>query len=95
MTVVIENPSPAPTRSRSPKEPLNAVQDKIKHLSVNILDDGMSIWDREIALLLRDAAGEAVSDRRTSARTDSCTVCSMPFAHAGPVMQRVRRRGGW
>lgn len=44
----------ATSRTRDPKELLNAVQPHIRHLSINVLDSGMTIWDREIALLLRD-----------------------------------------
>ncbi len=46
--------TPVPSRTRDPKELLNAVQPHIKHLSINVLDSGMTIWDREVALLLRD-----------------------------------------
>lgn len=42
------------TRTRDPKTLLNAVQPHIRHLSVNVLDRGMTLWDREVALLLRD-----------------------------------------
>ncbi|HCA87958.1 MAG TPA: hypothetical protein DEQ61_22330 [Streptomyces sp.] len=46
--------TPATSCTRDPKELLNAVQQHIRHLSINVLDSGMTIWDREIALLLRD-----------------------------------------
>lgn len=46
--------TPAPSRTRDAKELLNAVQPRIKHLSLNVFDSGMTIWDREVALLLRD-----------------------------------------
>ncbi|WP_228718438.1 hypothetical protein [Kitasatospora acidiphila] len=52
MTVTLQ--SPGTTRTRDPRELLNAVQPRIQHLSVNVLDSGMTIWDREVALLLRD-----------------------------------------
>ncbi|MDH6139500.1 hypothetical protein P3T35_001500 [Kitasatospora sp. GP30] len=52
MTVTLQ--SPGATRPRDPRELLNAVQPRIQHLSVNVLDSGMTIWDREVALLLRD-----------------------------------------
>lgn len=52
MTVMFDNPSY--TRTRHPKELLDAVQPHIRHLTVNVLDSGMSLWDREVALLLRD-----------------------------------------
>lgn len=52
MTVLLET-SPT-TGHRDPKELLNAVRPHIKHLTINVLDDGLSIWDREVALLLRD-----------------------------------------
>lgn len=52
MTVTLDNP--AATRTRDPKELLNAVQPHIRHLSINVFDGGMTLWDREVALLLRD-----------------------------------------
>ncbi|WP_405905666.1 MULTISPECIES: hypothetical protein [unclassified Streptomyces] len=52
MTVTLDRP--ASTRTRDPKQLLNAVQPHIKHLTTNVLDGGMTLWDREIALLLRD-----------------------------------------
>lgn len=52
MTAILDRP--ASTRTRDPKELLNAVQPHIKHLTVNVLDSGMTVWDREVALLLRD-----------------------------------------
>jgi hypothetical protein len=52
MTVTIERP--ASTITRDPKELLNAVAPYITELTINIFDSGMSLWDREIALLLRD-----------------------------------------
>ena len=52
MTVTLDNPSRI--RTKDPKELLNAVQPHIRHLTVNVLDSGMSLWDREVALLLRD-----------------------------------------
>lgn len=42
------------TRTRNPQELLNAVAPHITELTVNIFDSGMTLWDREIALLLRD-----------------------------------------
>lgn len=54
MTVILER-SPA-TRTRDPKELLNAVQPHIRHLNINVLDSGLPLWDREITLLLRDHA---------------------------------------
>ncbi|MGG2462804.1 hypothetical protein ACO0M4_23800 [Streptomyces sp. RGM 3693] len=52
MTAVLEGL--AATRTRDPRELLNAVQPHIQHLTINVLDSGMTIWDREVALLLRD-----------------------------------------
>lgn len=52
MTVTLQ--SPGTTRTRDPRELLNAVQPRIQHLSINVLDSGMTLWDREVALLLRD-----------------------------------------
>ncbi|AJE82887.1 hypothetical protein SLNWT_2511 [Streptomyces albus] len=44
----------APTGARDPHELLDAVQPHVKHLTRNVFDSGMTLWDREIALLLRD-----------------------------------------
>ena len=52
MTIVMD--TPAATRMRDPQELLNAVQPHLQYLSINVLDSGMTIWDREVALLLRD-----------------------------------------
>jgi hypothetical protein len=52
MTVTIEKP--ASTLTRDPKELLNAVAPYITELTVNVFDSGMTLWDREVALLLRD-----------------------------------------
>lgn len=52
MTVTIE--SPRTTRTRDPRQILNDVAPYLEHLTVNVLDGGMSLWEREIALLLRD-----------------------------------------
>lgn len=52
MTVTLEQA--ASTRTRDPKELLNAVAPHITELTVNVFDSGMSLWDREVALLLRD-----------------------------------------
>lgn len=85
MTVMIENPSQATTRSRDPKELLNAVRDKIEHLSVNILDDGMSVWDREIALLLRDEIDTRETAERILGNAVMYMLASMenPGVHIG------------
>lgn len=52
MTVLAENRTT--TRTRDPKELLNAVAPHLQHLTVNVLDSGLTVWDREVALLLRD-----------------------------------------
>ncbi|MEY2231884.1 hypothetical protein [Streptomyces sp. BF23-19] len=67
------------------KSPAHAVQDKIKHLSVNILDDGMSIWDREIALLLRDEVDTRETAERILRNTVMYMLASMenPGVHIG------------
>ncbi|MER5274340.1 hypothetical protein ABT025_01135 [Streptomyces sp. NPDC002809] len=41
------------TRTHDPQTILNAVQPHIGHLTINVADGG-TIWEREIALLLRD-----------------------------------------
>ncbi|MET8825732.1 hypothetical protein ABZX40_09430 [Streptomyces sp. NPDC004610] len=52
MTLALEH---APTiRTRNPRELLDAVAPHVTELTVNVFDSGMSLWDREIALLLRD-----------------------------------------
>ncbi|MGW4866529.1 hypothetical protein [Streptomyces chartreusis] len=52
MTAALE--LPASTDTRDPQELLNAVAPHISELTLNVFDSGMSLWDREIALLLRD-----------------------------------------
>ncbi|MFE0188974.1 hypothetical protein [Streptomyces sp. NPDC058989] len=52
MSITLE--SPAGTRTRDTKELLNAVRPKVAHLLDNVTAGG-SLWEREIALLLRDA----------------------------------------
>jgi hypothetical protein len=52
MTVTLDRT--AGTRTRDPKELLNSVQPHVTQLTVNVLDRGMTLWDREVALLLRD-----------------------------------------
>ncbi|MYV44824.1 hypothetical protein GT031_04160, partial [Streptomyces sp. SID2888] len=52
MTVTIEQPTS--TLIRDPKESLNAVAPHITELTTNVFDSGMTLWDREVALLLRD-----------------------------------------
>ncbi|MFE5191615.1 hypothetical protein [Streptomyces sp. NPDC056628] len=52
MTVTLE--PLASTRTRDPEELLNAVAPYITELTINVFDSGMSLWDREVALLLRD-----------------------------------------
>lgn len=52
MSTVLERP--AATRTRDVRELLNAVQPHIRSLTLNVFDSGMTIWDREAALLLRD-----------------------------------------
>lgn len=54
MTTAVQIDTGIGLRSRDPKELLNAVLPHIAHLTVNIVDSGMTLWDREIALLLRD-----------------------------------------
>ncbi|MEU8591328.1 hypothetical protein AB0C59_30690 [Streptomyces sp. NPDC048664] len=52
MTVTLDQPTG--TRTRDPQELLNAVAPHITELTINVFDSGMNLWDREIALLLRD-----------------------------------------
>lgn len=52
MTVTLEQP--AGTRTRDPQQLLNAAAAHITELTINVFDSGMTLWDREIALLLRD-----------------------------------------
>lgn len=49
MTTVVQ----APTRTRDPQLVLNAVQPHVRYLPANVSDGG-TLWEREIALLLRD-----------------------------------------
>lgn len=41
------------TKTRDPQVILNSVQPHIRHLTINVMDGG-TLWEREIALLLRD-----------------------------------------
>lgn len=41
-------------RTRDPRTLLNEVHAHVRHLTVNVFDSGMTLWDREVALLLRD-----------------------------------------
>ncbi|MFJ1597953.1 hypothetical protein [Streptomyces sp. NPDC088261] len=52
MTVIVE--SLGATKTRDPRQILNGVAPYLEHLTVNVLDGGMSLWEREVALLLRD-----------------------------------------
>ncbi|MET7794755.1 hypothetical protein ABZV25_13390 [Micrococcus luteus] len=64
MTVALERS--ATTRTRDPQELLNAVAPHITELTANIFYSGMAIWDREIALLLRDhTMVRDMAERRT------------------------------
>lgn len=85
MTIMTENPSATATRSRDPKELLNAVTPHIQHLTVNILDDGMSVWDREVALLLRDEVDTRETAERILANAVMYMIASMenPDVHIG------------
>lgn len=49
MTIAVQ----APTRTRDPQLLLNAVQPYVRYLPANVSDGG-TLWEREIALLLRD-----------------------------------------
>ncbi|MEU6312431.1 hypothetical protein [Streptomyces sp. NPDC047014] len=62
MTVISEQPAVA--RTRDPRDLLNAVAPRLRHLTVNVLDSGLTVWEREIALLLRDE----VTTRETAER---------------------------
>lgn len=53
MTATVQ-PRPAPTDTRDPRELLNAVRPHVEHLTINVFDSGMTLWEREVALLLRD-----------------------------------------
>lgn len=54
MTVALDRPVPTHLRTRDPKELLNTALPRVRHLTINVLDSGMTLWDREVALLLRD-----------------------------------------
>jgi hypothetical protein len=52
MTVTTDRP--VSTRTRDPKELLNAAAPHVTDLTIQVFDSGMTLWDREVALLLRD-----------------------------------------
>lgn len=55
MTIALDRGvRPLTADPRNPQELLNQVAPHITELTLNIFDSGMTLWDREIALLLRD-----------------------------------------
>lgn len=83
MTVTLEQP--AATRTRDPKELLNAVAPYITELTINVFDSGMSLWDREVALLLRDNTMVRDMAERILGQSVAYTICSIenPDVHLG------------
>ncbi|MBY8887883.1 hypothetical protein K7472_24020 [Streptomyces sp. PTM05] len=73
------------TRTRDPRVLLNGVQPRIRNLSVNVFDSGMTIWDREVALLLRDEVMVRDLAERILGNAVMYLVASMehPEAHLG------------
>ncbi|MCH0538441.1 hypothetical protein I3F58_02460 [Streptomyces sp. MUM 203J] len=83
MTVAVINHTV--TRTRDPKELLNAVAPRIGHLTANVFDSGMTVWDREVALLLRDEVMVRDLAERILANAVMYMVASMehPEVHLG------------
>ncbi|MER8261430.1 hypothetical protein [Streptomyces albidoflavus] len=77
--------SSLPIRTRDPRELLNAVEPAVRHLSVNVLDSGMTLWDREVTLLLRDNTMVRDMAERILGNAVMYTVASIehPDAHLG------------
>ncbi|MET8270414.1 hypothetical protein [Streptomyces sp. NPDC005096] len=72
------------TRTRDPQTILNAVQPHIRHLTINVTDGG-TIWEREIALLLRDNVMVRNMAERILANAVLYTITAMehPDVHLG------------
>ncbi|MGW7195562.1 hypothetical protein [Streptomyces chryseus] len=72
------------TRTRDPKIILNSVQPHIRHLTINVADGG-PIWEREIALLLRDNTMVRNMAERILANAVMYTIAAMehPDVHLG------------
>lgn len=64
-------------RRRDPKALLNDVAPHLQHLTINVLDSGMSIWDREVALLLRDNTMVRDMAERIMSQAVAYTVATM------------------
>ncbi|MFG2310605.1 hypothetical protein ACGFS9_18310 [Streptomyces sp. NPDC048566] len=83
MTIPLDQP--AATRTRDPRELLNAVAPHITELTLNVFDSGMSLWDREVALLLRDNTMVRNMAERILGQAVAYTLCSIenPDVHLG------------
>ncbi|WP_406381166.1 hypothetical protein [Streptomyces sp. NBC_01618] len=69
----------AQTRTRDPQTILNAVQPHIRHLAINVTDGG-TIWERGIALLLRDNVMVRNMAERILANAVMYTITAMEHA---------------
>jgi hypothetical protein len=71
-------------RTRDPKSILNAVREQVGHLTVNVADGG-TVWEREIALLLRDNTMVRDMAERILANAVMYTISAMehPEVHIG------------
>ncbi|MFC8584693.1 hypothetical protein ACFUGD_09090 [Streptomyces sp. NPDC057217] len=76
MTTVVQAPSLA--RLRDPEELLNRVAPFVKYLPENVADGG-SIWEREVALLLRDNMVVRDMAERILGQAVAYTVATMQY----------------
>ncbi|MEU4180764.1 hypothetical protein [Streptomyces sp. NPDC026589] len=82
MTIAAQPPTLA--RTSDPEQILNALAPHIEHLTVQVADGG-PLWEREIALLLRDNTMVRSMAERILGQAVAYTVCAMenPGVHLG------------
>ncbi|MFH9118547.1 hypothetical protein [Streptomyces globisporus] len=82
MTIAVQPPTLAPTSD--PEQILNALAPHIEHLTVNVINGG-PLWEREIALLLRDQTMVRNMAERILGQAVAYSVCTIksPDVHLG------------
>ncbi|MCL6291670.1 hypothetical protein [Streptomyces sp. 43Y-GA-1] len=82
MTIAVQPPTLA--RTKDPEKILNAVAPHIEYLTVNVTDGG-TLWEREVALLLRDNSMVRNMAGRILGQAVAYTLCAMenPTVHLG------------